>query len=143
MPDYNAAFFNSLTNTFLIYREWHGEEKALEFLAELMKRSLGAACDDMGFVKGDPTSFADVVGARDESVGLHVSFPVVSAGEIVYRFHTDPFPRLRGHVDPKKLDATYMKFKIAYLLGEDWVYDTTSHLWPGAPFTEHVITKKS
>ena len=143
MPNYNAPFFNSITNTFLIYKELHGEERSLEFLAELMGRTLGASFKALGLTKGDPRSFVDVIRARDEAVGLRVSFPDISDTQIVYRFHTDPFPRLKDYVDPYKLDATYMKFKVSYLLGEEWTYDTTSHLWRCTPFTEHVITKKA
>ena len=54
----------------------------------------------------------------------------------------DPFPNLKGHVDPQKLDASYMNFKLKYLLGDDWEYKMTKHLWNGNDCIEHYIYKK-
>ncbi|MCD6247404.1 MAG: hypothetical protein J7J87_03175 [Candidatus Diapherotrites archaeon] len=142
MKEYNAPFFALYENTFLVLKENFGEEKALEIFTKIMERGLKKAYDAMGFQKGNPQDFARVLRARDESVGLHVEFPEVSENKIVYQFHTDPFPNLKGQVEPEKLDATYMGFKVRYLLGNNWGYKTTKHLWKGDPYTEHVIFKK-
>jgi hypothetical protein len=139
---YNAAFFETHEAYFLELKERDGEKSALDAMTRVMKRNLGKAYIDMGFKKGDPKEFARVVGERDASVGLDVRFPVVTENKIVYQFHTDPFPGLRGHVEPEKLDATYMQFKVDFLLGEGWSYRTTKHLWKDHDYTEHIIEKK-
>ena len=138
---YNASFFGCHEAYFLILKELKGERFALDAIRRVMKRNLSKAYTSSGFIKGDPKSFAKVVGKRDASVGLVVKFPVVSESKIVYQFHTDPFPGLKGHVAAEKLDAIYMKFKVAFLLG-DWTYRTTKHLWKGDKYTEHIIEKK-
>jgi hypothetical protein len=143
MKEYNAAFFTLYENFFLILKENLGEEKTLELLGKVLERGLGRSYDSMGFQKGSPQDFARVIKARDEGVGLHVEFPEIGENRIIYRFHTDPFPNLKGQVDPGKLDATYMAFKVRYLLGEGWSYSTTKHLWRGDSFTEHVIARKA
>jgi len=130
-------------NLFLVLKEEFGEEKALELFTKIMRFGLKKAYDATGFQKGSPKDFAKVVGARDKSVGLKVSFPEIQKEKIVYRFLTDPFPGLKGKVDFAKLDATYMQFKAEYLLGSDWKYETTRHFWNGSKFTEHVISKKN
>jgi hypothetical protein len=107
---YNAAFFGTHEAYLLVLKELQGEEFALDVIRRVMERNLGAAYNKMGFTKGKPQDFARVVGERDGSVGLQVEFPILSDNKIVYRFHTDPFPGLKGHVDPEKLDATYMDF---------------------------------
>ena len=140
--EYNKAFFGLYENVFLVLKEGFGEEKALETFSKIMRLGLKKSYDASGFEKGSPKDFARVVGERDASVGLKVSFPAVSETKIVYRFHTDPFPGLKGKVDAGKLDATYMRFKVEYLLGAKWTYKTTSHLWKGDSFTEHIISKK-
>ena len=139
--EYNAAFFGVHETYFLVLKETRGEKFALDMMRRVMKRALGKAYTFAGFKKGDPHSFARVVKARDEAVGLKVDFPEVTENRIVYRFHTDPFPSLKGHVSPDNLDATYMEFKVAFLLGKDWSYETTKHLWKGDAYTEHVIEK--
>ena len=139
---YNAAFFGTHEAYFLALKELKGEDFALNTMRHVMERNLGAAYRKMGFVVGNSHDFARVVGERDESVGLHVEFPVVTDEKIVYQFHTDPFPNLKGHVTPEKLDATYMKFKVSFLLGSEWSYKTTQHIWNDAPYTEHIIEKK-
>jgi len=139
---YNAAFFGTHEAYFLVLKDLKDEEFALDAVRRVMERNLGKSYAAMGFQKGEAADFARVVGERDASVGLHVEFPVVSDGKIVYQFHTDPFPGLKGRVAPEKLDATYMKFKVDFLLGSGWTYKTTKHLWNGDPFTEHVIEKK-
>ena len=139
---YNAAFFGCHEAYFLILKGLKGGEFALDAIRRVMERNLGKAYTSSGFTKGDPKSFAKVVSKRDASVGLVVKFPVVSENKIVYQFHTDPFSGLKGCVAAEKLDATYMKFKVDFLLGSDWTYHTTKHLWKGDPYTEHVIEKK-
>lgn len=138
---YNAAFFAMHEAYFLKMKELQGESAALQLMAAVMEYNLCKAYMQMGFAKGDPEDFARVVGERDKSVGLHIEFPVITDSVIVYQFHTDPFPNLKGQVDPEKLDATYMKFKVSFLLGDGWTYRTTKHLWKGDGYTEHVIEK--
>jgi hypothetical protein len=140
--EYNAAFFGLYTNVFKILKEEFGEEKALELFTKLMKKGLKVAYDSMGFEKGNAKDFARVLKARDESVGLKVEFPVIEENKVIYQFHTDPFPNLKKEVEASKLDATYMEFKIKYLLGEEWKYSTTKHFWNGDSYTEHIIEKQ-
>jgi hypothetical protein len=142
MSNYNAAFFGLYENTFLVLKQNLGEQQALELFSQIMEKGLKKAYDTSGFEQGSPQNFAKVVGERDRNVGLHVEFPEITKNRIVYRFHTDPFPNLKGHVEHEKLDDTYMDFKVRYLLGEDWTYKTTKHLWDGDEFTEHIITKQ-
>ena len=135
----DARFFGTHEAYFLILKEKFGEEAALEAMRCAMERNLTNAYVSMGFHKGNPQYFARVVGERDKSVGLHVGFPVVSDDKIIYQLRTDPFPGLKSHVVPEKLDATYMDFKVSFLLGSSWSYNTTKHLWEGKDCTEHVI----
>jgi hypothetical protein len=139
---YNKAFFGLYENLFLVLKEEFDEERALELFAKVMRFGLKKAYDTTGFQKGNPKEFVKVVGARDKSVGLKVSFPTIEKDKIVYRFLTDPFPGLNGKVAPEKLDTTYMEFKVDYLLGSDWKYETSKHFWKGDKFIEHVISKK-
>ena len=139
---YNAAFFGVHEAYFLVLKEEYRETAALDVMRRVMELSLGKAYMSMGFTKGVPEDFVRCVGERDKSVGLQIEFPVVSVNRIIYRFLTDPFPGLKGHVPPEKLDDTYMKFKVEFLLGKDWRYKTTKHMWKGGPFTEHVIERK-
>ncbi len=138
---YNQAFFGLYTNLFLVLKKESGSKKALKIFREIMEKGLKTAYDNLGFRKGVPAEFARVVGERDKSVGLKVKFPVVSKDKIVYQFWADPFPGLKGKVGAHELDDTYMHFKVAYLLGPNWKYRTTKHLWKGSRFTEHVIEK--
>jgi len=55
-----------------------------------------------------------LVSERDELVGLHVEFPLVTVNELAYQFHTDPFPNLKGHVNYQELDKCYMHFSSVY-----------------------------
>ncbi|MCX6801062.1 MAG: hypothetical protein NTZ73_02645 [Candidatus Diapherotrites archaeon] len=142
MEKYNTAFFTLYTNLFKILKEEFGEEKALEVFTQIMERGLKSAYDSMGFEKGSTKDFAKVLKARDESVGLKVSFPMVTKNKVVYRFHTNAFPNLKGEVSPEKLDATFMRFKVNYLLGDDWGYKTTNHIWRGGRFTDHIIERR-
>ncbi|MEM7821838.1 MAG: hypothetical protein QXX38_03460 [Candidatus Aenigmatarchaeota archaeon] len=140
--EYNKAFFRTFENFFLVLKERFGEKVALSVVREVMERNLKEAYDGMEFRFGKPEDFARVVGARDKSLGLKVEFPEVSKNRIVYRFYTDPFPGLKGKVNHKEFDDTYLSFKLRYLLGEDWDYITTQHIWDDAPFTEHIIFKR-
>jgi len=140
MEDYNSAFFNSISTAFLIYREKNGEEEALKFLRELFSTRLKEVYDSLGF-QGGTQDFVRVVGENDSKLGLRVEFKV-SGSTVIYRFLFDPFPNLKGKVDWRRFDPTYMDFKVGYLLGEGWSYKTTKHLWDGDQFTEHVISRK-
>lgn len=142
LEKYNAAFFTLYANLFKVLKEEFGEEKALEIFTKIMERGLKSAYDSMGFQRGNTKDFARVLKARDESVGLEVSFPTITENKVIYRFNTDPFPMLKGIVDAGKLDATYMRFKVNYLLGNEWGYKTTKHIWRGDDFTEHAIEKR-
>lgn len=141
MKEYNVAFFGLYENLFLVLKENFGEEKALGLFRQIMEKGLKKTYDASGFKRGNPKDFVRVVGERDRNVGLRVEFPKITDNKIVYQFHTDPFPNLKGQVERKKLDDTYMAFKVRYLLGEDWTYETIKHFWEGDKFTEHVITK--
>jgi hypothetical protein len=141
MSPYNEAFFRLYEDTFLILKSEFGGEVAIKIVREIFQKGLKRAYDLLTFRKGNSKDFARIVGARDGSVGLRVEFPKISDNLIVYRFLTDPFPNLRNEVLHKDLDATYMDFKVDYLLGMDWTYCTTKHLWDGDSFTEHLITR--
>ena len=84
--DYNVAFFGLHETYFLILKDSKGEEFALDVMRQVMERTLGKAYTFAGFKKGDPHSFARVVKARDEAVGLKVDFPEVTENKIIYRF---------------------------------------------------------
>lgn len=142
MKEYNAAFFGLYENVFLVLKQAFGEERALGLFRKIMEKGLKKAYDTSGFEKGNPQDFVRVVGERDINVGLRVEFPEITEDRVVYQFHTDPFPNLKEHVDPERLDDTYMAFKVRYLLGENWKYKTTKHIWKGDKFTEHVITRQ-
>lgn len=142
MQPYNTAFFGLYQLMFRQYRERHGMEETLRFMSEdIFPNALGPAYDQMGFQRGNVQDFARVIRERDNAVGIRVELPVVKENRIVYRFLTDPFPNLKGLVDPHDLDATYLRFKVRYLLGENWTYTTTQHIWEGAPYSEHIITR--
>lgn len=141
-PVLNSAFFGLYENVFFTAKENYGEEFALQFMRSLFERALAKAYLSEGFEKGVPSAFLKVVGLRDESVGLQVDFPEVSDVRIVYRFLNDPFPGLKGHVDPEKLCDTFIRFKVNFLLGDHWNYKLTCHCWNGAPFTEFLIFRK-
>lgn len=142
MEKYNSAFFSLYENTFIVLKDKLGEEKALELFTKIMEKGLKKSYDAAGFEKGDAKDFARVVGEKDSSVGLHVEFPEVTWTKIVYRFYTDPFPNLKQQVDSKKLVSTYLSFKVKYLLGDDWSYNTSRHIWNGDKFIEHIIQRR-
>ena len=137
---YNTAFFGLFENVFIVLRKYFKEEKTLIFFKEIMEKGLASAYGNK-FKKGSSSEFVRLVGERDENVGLKIEFPVVKENKIIYRFITDPFPNLKGLVSKYKLDSTYMDFKVNTILGKNWNYITTRHLWEGDDFTEHVITK--
>ncbi len=67
----------------------------------------------------------------------------MDSGRIVYQFHDDPFPNLKGRVDGNELDRNYLDFKVSHLLGDGWkITSTTKHLWEGDPYSEHIIEKR-
>ena len=141
MPEYNPAFYNSLTAVVLVLKKKYGEEQAIEVMREVFSSRLKGVYDKLGFTKGSPKDFARVVGENDRMLGLEVEL-FVENSKIIYRFKTDPFPNLKGHIDREKFDDAYLRFKVEYLLGQDWTYKTTKHFWKGDPCTEHVIEKK-
>ncbi len=140
MPEYNAAFYNGLTSVVLALKKRYGEAEAVDVMREVFSARLKAVYDKLGFVRGSTEDFVRVVGANDEMLGLKVEFKI-EQNKIIYRFHTDPFPLLKGQVDPN-FDDSYLKFKVEYVLGQDWKYTTTKHIWRGDPFTEHMIERK-
>ncbi len=141
MPEYNAAFFNGLTAVVLALKKKYGEEQGIDVMREVFSSRLKGVYDKLGFTKGSQEDFIRVVGENDRMLGLEVEL-FLENGKIIYRFKTDPFPNLKDHVDPTKFDDAYLRFKVEYLLGTDWSYKTTKHLWKGDPYTEHVIEKK-
>ncbi len=138
---YNTEFFSDYEQRFLKKLEEVGEAGALNYMKTLFASRLSPAYDKMGFTKGIPEDFARCVGERDASVGLHVEFPEVTEKRIVYRFHTDPFPGLKGKIDPELFDKTFLDFKVDYLLG-NWTYHFTKHMRRGDNLTEIIIEKK-
>lgn len=140
MKPYNAAFFGLFQNVYLVSREQLGQKKALLLFTATMEKGLKSAYGT-NFIKGDPKSFVTSVGERDKDVGLDVKFKDVTTSSFTYEFHTDPFPLLKGELPPATLDAAYMNFKVRHLLGDDWRYKTTKHLWNGDDCTQHVIAQ--
>ena len=139
---YNTAFFSLYENIYLVLSDNFGEKKALFILSKVFEKGLKKSYDSLGFTNGKPEDFKRVVSKRDKSVGLIVKISVVSSDKIIYRFYTDPFPSLKGFVEPEKLDLTYLNFKVMYLLGNTWSYTTTKHIWRGDKYTEHAISNK-
>ena len=141
MTAYNEAFFGGMQNFFIEIYDTEGKEIALQRMAGALGRGLSKAYDTLGFETGSIDDFACVVGIRDETVGLSVEFRKENDC-LHYIFHTDPFPNLKKYVTAKEIDATYIPFKIKYLLGDGWKYKTIKHLWNGDSCTEHVIEMK-
>jgi len=137
----NAPFFNLYENITRLLLEEVGEKRTYELMRILYERGLSVSYGT-NFKKGDPKEFARVLSLHDDNVGLHVEFPEVTDKRIVYQMLDDPFPHLKGVVDPYKNDFCYMDFKINYVLGPDWTYTITKHLWNGDSCIEHVIVKK-
>ena len=139
--NYNAAFFGLFENTFKLLKKEYGEEIALKHFTTLMEQGLSKSYGN-DFEKGNPEIFKQLVGKRDELVGLRVEFPIVTSNEMVYRFLDDPFPNLKKETRSNLLDQCYMNFKVKYILGDEWDYKTTKHIWSGDEYTEHRIYKK-
>lgn len=137
----NLAFFGLYENLFIVLKEELGEEMALSIFRKIMEKGLKTAYDKMGFEKGNRNDFVRVLTERDNSVGLRVEFPEITENKIVYRFNDDPFPGLKGIVEKKKLDDTYIAFKIKHVLGDKWRYKNTKHFWNGDECTEFIIEK--
>ena len=140
---FNSPFFSLFENLYLVLKETYDEQQALVLFKRIMEKGLKKAYDSLDFKKGDPYSFQKVIAARDDSVGLIVSFPEVRETKIIYQICVDPFANLKGLVDHKLLDSTYINFKIEYLLGNKWGYNTTKHFWKGDRCIEFVIQKNS
>jgi len=140
MKEYNAAFFGLYENWYKIISNELGEETAIKLFKKVMQDGLKKAYGE-GFNKGNPSEFVRLVGERDNNVGLLVKFPVIEENKIVYQFHTDPFPNLKNHVSHDKLDDTFISFKVKHLLGDEWQYKTTAHMWNGDNYTEFTIFK--
>jgi len=137
----NLAFFGLYENLFIVLKEEHGGEMALNIFRKVMEKGLKTAYDKMGFKKGNINDFVRVLTERDNSVGLRVKFPEITENKIVYQFYDDPFPGLKGKVEHEKLDDTFISFKIKHILGNEWKYKTTKHAWDGNEYTEYVITR--
>jgi hypothetical protein len=137
----NLAFFGLYENLFIVLKEEQGEEMALNIFRKVMEKGLKTAYDKMGFKKGNINDFVRVLTERDNSVGLRVKFPEITENKIVYQFYDDPFPGLKGKVEHEKLDDTFISFKIKHILGNEWKYKTTKHVWDGNEYTEYVITR--
>lgn len=140
MKEYNAAFFGLYENWFKLLKKEFGEDKAIDLFRQAMETGLSKAYGDH-FNKGLTSEFARLVGERDNNVGLIVKFPEISDDKLVYQFHTDPFPNLKNEISPNKLDDTYIAFKVRYILGDEWHYKNTTHLWKGDTCTEFVVFK--
>src|SRR3990167_4440228 len=130
MKEYNAAFFQLYENWFKLLKKEFGENKAINLFRKTMEIGLSKAYGN-NFKKGSTSEFARLVGERDNNVGLLVKFPEISENKLVYQFHTDPFPNLKNEISAKKLDCTYITFKVNYILGEEWHYKNTTHFWNG------------
>ena len=140
MKEYNAPFFGSYENWLKLLKKEFGESTAIDLFRKAMEAGLSKAYGD-GFKKGLTSEFVRLVGERDNNVGLLVKFPEVSDNKLVYQFHTDPFPNLKNEVSPNQLDDIYIAFKVKYILGNEWRYKNTTHLWNGDSCTEFVIFK--
>jgi len=143
MKEYNAAFFGLFENLFLTLKERLGAEKALNLFREIMENGLKKAYGS-DFIKGQPDEFQRLVGERDNNVGLKVDFEFTDSNKqnFYYRFYDYPFPNLKGEVNPENLDDTFINLKVNYLLGDDWAYKNTKHIWNGDELTEFLIYKK-
>ncbi|MBV9576503.1 MAG: hypothetical protein JO149_07755 [Gammaproteobacteria bacterium] len=140
MKEYNAAFFSLYENWFKLLKKEFGEEKAIDLFRKAMEAGLSKAYGE-SFKKGLTSEFVKLVGERDNNVGLLVKFPEITENKLIYQFHTDPFPNLKNEVSSQKLDDTYIAFKVRYILGDEWRYKNTTHLWNGDSCTEFVISK--
>lgn len=141
MMEYNALFFGLYELFFKVMKKEVGEQKALDIFRKVMEEGLtGAFGTD--FKKGSIDDFARIVGAVDAAVGLKVEVAKINDKEFYFRLHNDIFPNLKGLVTHDKVDAIYMPFKVNYMLGKDWDYKCTKHLWNGGSYTEFHVFKK-
>jgi len=136
----NRPFFTCLENAFIVAHERFGKERALAFMKALMERNLREAYDREGFRKGSPEDFARLMERRDRSVGLDVELEV-GKGRIRYAFLTPLFDKWKGLLTAEEAVATFMDFKVSYLLGEEWKWRLTKHFWWGDDRIEVVIEK--
>lgn len=140
MKEYNTAFFSLYENWFTLLKKEFGENQALDLFRKAMEMGLSKAYGD-NFKKELTSEFVRLVGDRDNNVGLLIKFPEVPENKLIYQFHTDPFPNLKNEISPQKLDDTFIAFKVKYILGDDWSYKNTTHIWNGDSYTEFVISK--
>ena len=142
MNEYNAAFFGLFENVFLTLKENLGPEQALTLFRKIMVNGLKKAYGT-DFIKGEPLEFQRIVIERDNNVGLKVDceFTSPEKQDFYYRFYDYPFPNLKDHIESKDLDDTFINFKVNYLLGENWSYKTTKHIWNGDGLTEFLVYK--
>ena len=138
MKEYNSAFFGLYEIWFKVLKSELDEEKALMLFKTVMETMLENAYGK-NFDKGQPLEFIRLVSQRDENVGVKVSFHEITDNSFIYRFHTDVFPNLKGYVNSEKLSATYIHFKVRYLLGENWTFKTLAHIWDGDEYTDFLI----
>ncbi len=141
MVEYNTLFFGLYESFFKVMKQEIGEASALDIFKKVMQAGLAPAFGT-NFQKGKIDEFARIVGAVDEAVGLKVEFVKSNEQEFYFRLHNDIFPNLKGVVSHEKVDAIYMPFKISYMLGSEWGYKCTKHLWSGDPYIEFHIFKK-
>lgn len=141
IKEYNAAFFGLYESWFKLLKTEFGEDRAIELFRKVMETGLSKAYGN-NFKKGLTSEFVNLVGERDNNVGLLVKFPEVADDKLTYQFHTDPFPNLKNEISPNKLDDTYIAFKVKYLLGDEWHYKNATHIWNGDKYTEFVVFKK-
>jgi hypothetical protein len=140
MSEYNIAFFKLYERFFLKLKEKLGE-KGIDLWKETMKDALVISYRESGAKKnGGINEFIKFVEERDKSVGLQVTFELTNDG-FIYRFHNDPFPGLKGHIEWKTIVDSYLSVKRDFFLGEGWVYHTPKHIWDGDEYTEHIFKK--
>lgn len=138
MNQRNIAFFAYVENSFIVAKEMFGAEKAIKLMRLSLEKGLKSAYDQMNFKKGDPLEFVRCTKARDEAVGLRVEYQIKD-GVITYKFLDDPFPNLKNIMTAEQVVSTYMPFKVSYLLGNEWSYEITKHLWKGDDRIEFIV----
>jgi len=140
--EYNAPFFR-LYEAFFLKLKGELGKKGIEIWQNVMRDALITAYTKSGAKRlGGVDEFIKYVGERDRSVGLKVTFEKNDKG-FIYRFHTDPFPGLKGKTNWKHLVEAYLAVKKDFFLGSEWEYTTTKHIWDGNPYTEHIFVKNT
>lgn len=142
MQEFNQAFFSLYENVFQTLRNEFDESQTLNLFSKMMANGLTKGYGN-DFIKGEPQEFIRLVKQRDENVGLKVSLDLLENNKISYIFHRYPFPNLLSLVDYKKLDNTFIKFKINYLLGVNWSYKLLRHYGNNDPVTEYLIFRSN